>query len=121
MPSPAVRRGKAPIPRSMLLNISGRKNQLDLTTFLRQGKMEIPFLGTGGSIAMPTAQDAARCTGGATVSRILSRNGYVKSKTRGRIQQAAALPPNETACNLFYQKICGTHFNPTMKGYFYER
>lgn len=58
---------------------------------------------------MPTIQDVARRAGvgAATVSRVLSGNGYVKSETRERIQQAIEelhYTPNEMARNLFYQK-----------------
>ena len=58
---------------------------------------------------MPTIQDVARRAGvgAATVSRVLSGNGYVKSETRERIQQAIdelRYTPNEMARNLFYQK-----------------
>ena len=40
---------------------------------------------------MPTIQDVARRAGvgAATVSRVLSGKGYVKSETRERIRQAA--------------------------------
>lgn len=58
---------------------------------------------------MPTIQDVARRAGvgAATVSRVLSGNGYVKSETRERIQRAIEelnYTPNEMARNLFYQK-----------------
>lgn len=58
---------------------------------------------------MPTIQDVARRAGvgAATVSRVLSGNGYVKAETRERIQQAIDelhYTPNEMARNLFYQK-----------------
>ena len=58
---------------------------------------------------MPTIQDVARQAGvgAATVSRVLSGNGYVKSETRERILQAIEelhYTPNEIARNLFYQK-----------------
>ena len=58
---------------------------------------------------MPTIQDVAKRAGvgAATVSRVLSGNGYVKSETRERIQQAIDelhYTPNEIARHLFYQK-----------------
>lgn len=58
---------------------------------------------------MPNIQDVARRAGvgAATVSRVLSGNGYVKSETRERIQRAIEelhYTPNEMARNLFYQK-----------------
>ena len=58
---------------------------------------------------MPTIQDVARRAGvgAATVSRVLSGKGYVKSETRERIRQAIEelhYTPNEMARNLYYQK-----------------
>lgn len=58
---------------------------------------------------MPTIQDVARQAGvgTATVSRVLSGNGYVKSETRERILQAIEelrYVPNEMARNLYYKK-----------------
>lgn len=58
---------------------------------------------------MPNIQDVAKRAGvgAATVSRVLSGNGYVKAETRERIQRAIEdlhYTPNEMARNLFYQK-----------------
>ncbi len=58
---------------------------------------------------MPTIRDVARRAGVgvATVSRVLSGNGYVKLETRERIQQAIEelhYTPNEIARNLYFQK-----------------
>ena len=58
---------------------------------------------------MATIQDVAKRAGvgAATVSRVLNGNGYVKTETRERIQDAIdelAYTPNEMARNLFYRK-----------------
>lgn len=58
---------------------------------------------------MSTIQDVARCAnvGAATVSRVLSGNGYVKDETRRKVEEAIRelnYTPNEMARNLYYQK-----------------
>ena len=58
---------------------------------------------------MATIQDVARYAGvgAATVSRVLSGNGYVKQETRERVQQAIEelhYTPNEMARTLFFRK-----------------
>lgn len=58
---------------------------------------------------MATIQDVAKYAhvGAATVSRVLSGNGYVKDATRERVLKAIDelnYTPNEMARNLFYQK-----------------
>ena len=58
---------------------------------------------------MATIQDVAKQAGvgAATVSRVLSGNGYVKQETRERVQQAIDelhYTPNEMARNLFFRK-----------------
>lgn len=58
---------------------------------------------------MATIQDVARYAhvGAATVSRVLSGNGYVKAETREKVRRAIEAlnyTPNEMARNLFYQR-----------------